>query len=67
MIKLNFEGFVMRFERENTDILEFGRELPLAKKIEVITNKFIDYVHEQKTVEQSNQAAGGTQGAANEA
>ena len=67
MIKLNFEDFVMRFERENIDILEFGKELPLAEKIKVITNKFIDYVHEQKTVEQSNQAAEGPQGAANEA
>lgn len=61
IIKLNFEDFVMRFERENMDILEFGKQLPLAKKIEIITNKFIDYVNDQETIERPNQAADGTQ------
>lgn len=61
IIKLNFEDFVMRFERENMDISEFGKQLPLAKKIEIITNKFIDYVNDQKTIERPNQTADGTQ------
>lgn len=53
-IKLNFEDFVARFERENTDILEFGKELTLAKKIDIITKKFIDYANDQKTIKQSD-------------
>ena len=61
MIKLNFEDFVMRFERENMDILEFGKQLPLTKNIEIITNIFIDYVDDQETIERPNQAADGTQ------
>ena len=47
-IKLNFANFVRRFERENTNILEFGTQIPFAKKIEVITNKFNDYASESR-------------------
>lgn len=61
IIKLNFEDFVMRFERENMDILEFGKQLPLAKKIEVITKKFIDYGNDQETIERPVETTEGTQ------
>ena len=44
VVKLNFSNFVRRFERENTNILEFGTQIPYSKKIEVITNKFLEYV-----------------------
>lgn len=54
LIKINFANFVDRFERENINIMEFGNALTLNRKIEVITNKFKDYVKEQ----QSNIAAG---------
>lgn len=47
-IKLNFSTFVKRFERENTNVLEFGTNVPYSKKIELITNKFIDYVNEKR-------------------
>lgn len=43
-IKLNFATFVRRFERENMNIIEFGSLLPYNDKIEIITNKFKDYV-----------------------
>jgi hypothetical protein len=42
-IKLNFATFVRRFERENTNILEFGTQIPFAKKIETIYNKLKEY------------------------
>lgn len=42
-IKINFSTFVDRFERENTNIIEFGYQLEFAKKIEIITDKFKEY------------------------
>lgn len=45
-IKLNFANFVRRFERENTNLLEFGTQIPFADKIRVITNKFNEYASE---------------------
>ena len=47
-IKMNFANFVRRFERENTNILEFGNEIPYTKKIDVITKKFYDYASENR-------------------
>lgn len=48
IIKINFSNFVRRFERENTNLLEFGINLPFYEKIEVITNKFKDYASEHR-------------------
>lgn len=45
-IKLNFANFVRRFERENTNILEFGTQIPFDQKISVITSRFNDYANE---------------------
>ena len=45
-IKLNFANFVRRFERENTNILEFGTQIPFNQKISVITSKFNEYASE---------------------
>ena len=47
-IKLNFSNYVRRFERENTNLLEFGTGIPFDKKIEVITNKFKEYANENR-------------------
>lgn len=47
-IKLNFVNFVRRFERENTNILEFGTQVPFSKKIEIINNKFKEYANENR-------------------
>ena len=47
-IKINFSTFVDRFERENTNITEFGSQLEFSKKIKIITDKFIEYVREQQ-------------------
>lgn len=46
-IKLNFPNFVRRFERENTNILEFGSEVPMQRKIETILAEFRRYAAEQ--------------------
>jgi len=47
-IKINFNTFVDRFERENTNIIEFGSQLDFDKKIKIITEKLKEYVGEQK-------------------
>lgn len=65
IIKINFATFVDRFERENINIIEFGSSLPLDRKIEIINQKFIEYVKEQQqSIELgrigSQDAAGGT-------
>lgn len=43
LIKLNFANFVQRFERENTNILDFGNEIPYARKIDTIYGEFVKY------------------------
>jgi uncharacterized protein YqgQ len=44
LIKLNFANLVSRFERENMNIVEFGGAIPYTKKIEIINQKFKEYV-----------------------
>lgn len=46
VIKLKFNNFVRRFERENTNIIEFGTAIPFDQKIKVITDKFKEYANE---------------------
>ena len=43
-IKLNFANFVRRFERENTNILEFGTQIPYSEKIRIISETFKNYL-----------------------
>ena len=43
-IKLNFANFVRRFERENTNILEFGTQIPYSDKIRIISETFKTYL-----------------------
>ena len=47
-IKLNLPNFVRRFERENTNIVEFGAAIPYTKKIDIITAEFRRYADEMK-------------------
>lgn len=46
-IKLDFSNFVRRFERENTNILDFGDAIPYAQKIAAISAEFARYAAEQ--------------------
>lgn len=48
-IKLNFSNFVRRFEREFTNVLEFGTQVPFDAKINIINKKFKDYASEDST------------------
>ncbi len=45
-VKINFNSFVERFERENINIMEFGSLLPLDKKVSIITEKLKEYGRE---------------------
>ena len=45
-LKINFNTLVDRFERENINIIEFASKKPLRDKINIITNKFLEYVTE---------------------
>jgi len=56
-VKLNFATFVLRFERENTDIVEFGSALSFNQKINIILNTFKDYGR----TEQINGGASGSE------
>jgi hypothetical protein len=47
-IKINFNSFVDRFERENINIIEFGSKISFNKKIEKIMNEFKKYLAESK-------------------
>lgn len=47
-IKLNFPNFVRRFERENMNIVDFGKDIPYQRKIDTITAEFGRYAEEQK-------------------
>lgn len=46
-VKLNFPAYIRRFERENTNILEFGSAIPYNKKIEIISAELARYAGEQ--------------------
>lgn len=45
-LKINFSTLVDKFERENINIIEFASNRPLREKIDIITNKLLEYVTE---------------------
>lgn len=53
-IKLNFNSYVRRFERENMNILEFGTQIPFQKKIDIINGKFAEYAKQSLTKPNNN-------------
>lgn len=48
-LKLNFMALIRRFERENTNILEFGSAIPYDRKIEIIKATLDGYAKESAT------------------
>lgn len=48
LVKLNFANFVRRFERENTNVTEFGSAIAFDKKISIINQKFKEYASENR-------------------
>ena len=47
--KVNFSSLIMRFERENTDVLSFGSLLSFDAKINRIRETIMSYVTENET------------------
>lgn len=47
-LKINFSALIDRFERENINIIEFASKKPLRDKINIITNKLLEYVTENR-------------------
>ena len=43
-LKMNFSSLIDRFERENINIIEFASKKPMREKINIITNKLLEYV-----------------------
>lgn len=50
--KLDFSTLVRRFERENTNIMEFATDIDFAKKINIITETLKKYINEGDTQSQ---------------
>lgn len=48
-IKLNFSNFIARFERENTNILQFGKAATFETKINTINEQLKKYANEQQS------------------
>ena len=46
VIKLNFSNFVNRFERENSNIIDFGLNLPYYERVKIISLKLKEYAEE---------------------
>lgn len=47
LVKLDFPGFISRFETENGDIAEFGSAIDHGKKITIIKEKLKEYARER--------------------
>jgi hypothetical protein len=47
-LKINFSNYISRFERENANILAFGSNLSMDKKINIIFSKLMDYINEEE-------------------
>ncbi len=47
IIKLNFNNFIQRFERENMNIVQFGSKIDFKQKISIIKQKLESYAKEQ--------------------
>lgn len=47
-LKMDFPGYLGRFERENLNILEYASGLPYADRIDIIKEKLREYVNQDK-------------------
>lgn len=48
-LKLDFSGYIRKFERENANILDFGSGIPYQKKIETIYKTLLDYAKQSNS------------------
>lgn len=47
-LKINFSTLVERFERENINLLEFATNKPFREKIDIINNKLLEYLSDER-------------------
>jgi len=65
LLKINFNSYIDRFERENTNLIEFGSFLQLDKKLFIVKQTLLLYVREEKTDSAPvDKTAGGAQNVA---
>ena len=50
IVKANFSNYIRRFERENDNVIEFGKEMEYYKKIEDIYDKLLEYARKEEKV-----------------
>lgn len=48
LLKINFNSYIDRFERENINIVTFGSNLSMGDKINIIYKKLLEYVNEEQ-------------------
>jgi hypothetical protein len=48
LLKLEFANFIAKFEREFTNIVDFGKAIPFKEKINIIHQKLLSYVRDKK-------------------
>lgn len=48
-LKINFNSYIDRFERENINIISFAANKTLKEKISIISKKLLDYVTDEQT------------------
>lgn len=56
-IKLNFNTFIQRFEREQMNIVQFGSKIDFNNKINTIHKKLKEYANEKKPIAQPDTPA----------
>lgn len=54
VIKTNLLTFVKRFERENINLVDFGRDIDYSRKIQLIQDEFVNYAKQQ--IDESQQS-----------
>lgn len=66
LLKINFSSYIDRFERENINIVNFGSNISLKDKINIINEKLLEYVNEEQITNprEAQRASGGEGGAA---
>lgn len=65
LLKIDFSSSIQRFERENTNIIEFGVEMEFDKKIETIKKTLLTYGNTKEVKRPGAQIPGGNPGAIN--
>lgn len=60
-LKLEFANFIARFEREYTNIVDFGSAIPFKNKIDIIHQKLLSYVRDKNLKQPADSTQAGSQ------